>query len=64
MTTWVLVGVLLIILGLAPLFAGLFLESESVGYNGKFLMTMILILGGLGVMASGIILLVGIWIYT
>lgn len=63
MSTWIAVGWLLIILGMAPLLAGLYLEHEA-GFNDGYLMTVLLVLGGLGVMASGIGLLIGIWFYT
>jgi hypothetical protein len=61
--SWIAVGWLLILLGMAPLLAGLYLEHEA-GFNNDYLMTVFLVLGGIGVMGSGILLLLGIWFYT
>jgi hypothetical protein len=65
--SWILVGWLLILLGMFPLLAGIYLENDA-GFNSdwynSFPMTLLLVLGGLGVMGSGILLLIGIWYYT
>jgi hypothetical protein len=65
--SWIAVGWLLILLGMFPLLAGIYLENDTGFNNGfynSFPMTLLLVCGGIGVMASGIGLLLGIWFYT